>query len=396
MAQPQQVRTYRELFTVSEFRVLFAGGATSVAGSTMQMLALSALVYATTSSPLLAALAYLAGFAPQALGAATLLSWADRVPPRGFLAAWDCVRAAGALLLAADVLPVWGIFVLIMSVGVVDAVASAVRTAVLVDVLPRDGYVLGRSVLNITVGAMQIVGFGVGGTLLAAVGPRAALLVSAALAFATALVTRLGLRSRAPKATGAATIRTTTAGNKRLFGDRTTRALLLAQWIPNGLIVGAEALFVPYAGDAAGALFVAAAAGMLVGDVVFGRWVPRELRNRLVIPLRLLLAAPYLLFLLEPAVWIAVAAVGVASVGYAASLALQDQFLAVVPEHLRAQGLGLAGSGMMTAQALSATVVGLGAELSTPAVSIAGAAILSLLVTATLAPGLKAPTKVPL
>ncbi|TCM42520.1 MFS transporter [Kribbella sp. VKM Ac-2568] len=390
------MRTYRELFTVSEFRVLFAGGATSVAGSTMQMLALSALVYATTSSPLLAALAYLAGFAPQALGAATLLSWADRVPPRGFLAAWDCVRAAGALLLAAKVLPVWGIFALIMSLGVVDAVASAVRTAVLVDVLPRDGYVLGRSVLNITVGAMQIVGFGVGGTLLAAVGPRAALLVSAELALATALVTRLGLRPRAPKATGAATIRTTTDGNKRLLGDRTTRSLLLAQWIPNGLIVGAEALFVPYAGDAAGALFVAAAAGMLVGDIVFGRWVPRDLRNRLVIPLRLLLAAPYLLFLLEPAVSVAVAAVGVASIGYAASLALQDQFLAVVPEELRAQGLGLAGSGMMTAQALSATVVGLGAELSTPAISIAGAAVLSLLVTAALAPGLRVRTRVPL
>jgi predicted MFS family arabinose efflux permease len=323
-----------------------------------------------------------------------LLSQADRVPPRGFLAAWDCVRAAGALLLASSVLPVWGIFALIMSLGVVDAVASAVRTAVLVDVLPRDGYVLGRSVLNITVGAMQIVGFGVGGTLLAAVGPRAALLVSAALALTTALVTRLGLRPRAPKATGAATIRTTTDGNKRLLGDRATRSLLLAQWIPNGLIVGAEALFVPYAGDAAGALFVAAAAGMLVGDVVFGRWVPRELRNRLVIPLRLLLAAPYLLFLLQPAVWIAVVAVGVASVGYAASLALQDQFLAVVPENLRAQGLGLAGSGMMTAQALSATVVGLGAELFTPAISIAAAAVLSLLVTAALVPGLRVREKV--
>ena len=50
-----------------------------------------------------------------------------------------------------------------------------------------------------------------------------------------------------------------------------TRPLLLALTIPNGLVAGCEALFVPYAGDAAAALFLAGAAGMLVGDVLVGR-----------------------------------------------------------------------------------------------------------------------------
>ena len=75
--------TYRALFTVGEFRALF-GAQAMVAGQTMQMLALSTLVYARTASPLLAAVAYLAGFAPQALGAATLLSLADRVRCVGY------------------------------------------------------------------------------------------------------------------------------------------------------------------------------------------------------------------------------------------------------------------------------------------------------------------------
>ncbi|MFC5260482.1 hypothetical protein ACFPJ1_00050 [Kribbella qitaiheensis] len=48
----------------------------------------------------------------------------------------------------------------------------------------------------------------------------------------------------------------------------------------------------------------------------------------------------------------------------------------------------------MTSQALAATLVRLGAEFSTPAISIVGAAVLSLLVTAALAPGLRGPARV--
>ena len=80
--------TFREIFAVGEFRALFAGQSLTTAGRTMQMLALSALVYATTGAPLLAALALLGGLLPQAVGALTLLSYADRVRPRGFLGAW--------------------------------------------------------------------------------------------------------------------------------------------------------------------------------------------------------------------------------------------------------------------------------------------------------------------
>ena len=85
--------TYRELFANREFRAFFAGNAAGVAGQTMQMLALSALVYATTGSPLLAALALFGGLLPQAIGAMTLLALADRVPPRGFLAGWTAGAA---------------------------------------------------------------------------------------------------------------------------------------------------------------------------------------------------------------------------------------------------------------------------------------------------------------
>jgi hypothetical protein len=95
-----------------------------------------ALVYGRTGSPLLTALAYLGGLLLYALGAMTLLSYADRVPPRGFLAAWDAVRVAVTLALAAGVLPIWAMIGLVMATGTGQSLAAAVRNAVLVDILP--------------------------------------------------------------------------------------------------------------------------------------------------------------------------------------------------------------------------------------------------------------------
>ncbi|WP_345407112.1 hypothetical protein [Nonomuraea salmonea] len=62
--------TYREVFAVGQFRVLFTGYTLYLGGETVKMLALSVTVYAGTGSPLLAALAYVAGFLPYALGGA--------------------------------------------------------------------------------------------------------------------------------------------------------------------------------------------------------------------------------------------------------------------------------------------------------------------------------------
>jgi hypothetical protein len=378
------VITYREVFRRGEFRTLFASTALSVSAGTMTMLALSALVYARTGSPLLAAVAYLGGFLPQALGALTLMSLADRLPPRATLVGWRLASVALLTVLALGGLPIWGMLALIMLAGLGDAVVSAVGSATVVDVLDGGAYVLGKSVLNVCVGAMQIVGYAAGGALLALVGPYRTFGVAAGVGLVTATITRLGLRRRPPRATGRASVGATWQGNRVLFGHPGTRRLLLAQWLPNGLIVGAEAMFVPYAGNAGGALFAAAAGGMLLGDLVVGRWTSPALRARLGLPLYALLAVPYLAFALRPGVGIATALIAVASFGYGATLTIQERFLTVVPDELLGQALGLAGSGMMTMQAVAATAVGALAELTAPALAMTIAAVASLVTTVAL------------
>ena len=372
--------TYRQLFRIGEFRALFINATVGVAGGTMKMLAVSALVYASTGSPLLAALAYLGGFLPQALGALTLLSLADRLPPRAALVTWRAVHAAVSVVLALGLLPVWAMLALLLLVGLGDAVIGAIGNSIVVDVVPEGSYVLGRSTLNIAVGSMQIVGYAVAGTLMTVTGPSGALWLSAVLALVSMAILRVGLRWRPPRSTGRGTVSLTWAGNRRLFGDPTIRRLLLAEWLPNGLIVGAEAMYVPYAGNAAGAMFAGAAAGMLIGDIVIGRWTTPRWRSVLGLPLYALLAIPYLAFVLHPGPVLATALVVVASFGYAGTLTVQERFVAVVPEDLLGQGMGLAGSGMLTAQAVCAALVGGAAELATPATAMTMAAVASLAV----------------
>ncbi|GDY80827.1 hypothetical protein SAVCW2_00260 [Streptomyces avermitilis] len=97
---------------------------------------------------------------------------------------------------------------------------------------------------------------------------------------------------------------------------------------PNGLVVGSDSLYVSYAPQAAGTLYACGALGMFVGDMAVGRLVPPAVRSRLATPLRLLLAAPYLFFVLRPGVAMSAVAATVASVGFAASLVLQERLMA--------------------------------------------------------------------
>ncbi|MEV4531280.1 MFS transporter [Streptosporangium sp. NPDC049304] len=219
------MNTYRELFAVGQFRTLFAAQAASVMGKIMESLALSTLVYARTGSPFLAAIAYLAGFLPQAVGALTLGGLADGLPPRALLVSWDLARAAAVAMLAIGVLPVWGMLALVMTCGLFDAVAGGARQGLLADLLPGNGYVLGRSALNIAVGAMQITGFALAGTLLAVAGPYAALWSGAVLGVLVALTQWLGLRARPPRVSGRVVWRQSWAVNGELLGDRRIRGL---------------------------------------------------------------------------------------------------------------------------------------------------------------------------
>ncbi|MFE6827059.1 MFS transporter [Streptomyces sp. NPDC057690] len=379
------MRSYRSLFRTPEFTPFLLSFAAFAAAQTIGGLALGTLVFQATGSPFLSAVSMFGPQLAQLLGGALLLSGADRLPPRAVLSALALAFAAGTAVLALPGLPVWALFAVVLLQGLVASPGGGVRGGLLNEILSKDGYVLGRSVFNMLWGLVQMAGFATGGLLLTLLSPRTCLLLAAALYVMSALVTRLGLTARPPRSSGRPSVPATWRANALLWSSRPRRLTYLGLWVPNGLIVGSDSLYVPYAPQAAGMLYAFGALGMFVGDMAVGRLVPPAARPRLATPLRLLLAVPYLFFVLRPGVALSAVAVTVASVGFAASLVLQERLMSLTPDDLAGQALGLHVTGMAALQGVGAVLAGTLAQLTSPAAAMTLTAAGSVTVTLTLA-----------
>jgi predicted MFS family arabinose efflux permease len=356
------------VFAVGEFRILFATLLMFVLGFEFEILGLSVLVYAQTRSAFWTALAFSMGFAPQALGGALFTALADRLPPRLVITAGLLTRAVPGLVIGLwPGLPVPAMLALVAVVATATPVFTAANSAVLPEVLDGDRYVLGRSVFSVTGSATQIIGLGIGGAILAALPARRLLLAAGLSLLAAALIARLGLRPRPARTTGVAArgiVRATLSGNIELLADRTVRGLLLAQWLPAWLVTGAESLIVPYTGSlglpasAASPLLAATPAGMLLGDVIVGRFCRPRVRQRLAFPLAAAMGLPLLALAFRPPLPVAGAALFACGFGFAYALGIQQAFLDSLPARLRGQAFGLNSTGIMTGQGLIPPLVG--------------------------------------
>ncbi|MGW0711876.1 MFS transporter [Streptomyces sp. NPDC002643] len=379
------MRSYRTLFRTREFTPFLLSFGAFAAAQTIGGLALGTLVFRATGSPFLSAVSMFGPQLAQLLGGAFLLSGADRLPPRATLTGLALAFAVGTAALALPGLPVWGVFTVVLLQGLVASLGGGVRGGLLNEILSKDGYVLGRSVYNMLWGLTQVTGFATGGALLALLSPPACLLLAAALYVLSALVTRLGLTARPPRSSGRPSVAATWRTNAALWSSRPRRLTYLGLWVPNGLVVGGDSLYVSYAPEAAGTLYACGALGMFVGDMAVGRLVPPALRPRLATPLRLSLAVPYLFFVLRPGVALSALAVTVASVGFAASLVLQERLMSLTPDDLAGQALGLHATGMAAMQGVGAILAGTLAQLTSPAAAMTLMAAASVTVTLTLA-----------
>ncbi|MBW8485784.1 MFS transporter [Actinomadura parmotrematis] len=379
---------FRRLFAVGEFRALFGLQALQAGGDQVRVLALSVLVYGRTGSPFQAALVLCAGMLPYVLGGALLLSLADRWPARRLLTGVHGARAVVAALLALTLPPLPVALALVLLLGLVAPLGAAASQAVLPEVLPGGGFVLGRSLFIMSAGAAQIVGQGGGGALLVLIGPRGALWTAAALGVIGTVLARFGLRGRPARAAGTGgTVRGTWRGNREVLGDPALRGALLAAVLPISLAVAAEGVVIPYTAGAghpaaAGPIFAAAAGGMLLGNLLVGRFAKGARLSRLALPLAVLTGVALLPLTLAPGTPVAAALMGLSAVGLSYELAVQNRFVDLVPERLRGQGLGLVGTGQMTGQALGMAAAGALAEVWSPgtvmALCGAGAVAVSL------------------
>lgn len=369
---------YREVFAEPRFRVLFIARSIGIAASSLRIFALSMLVFAATGSPLLGALAFGAGFLPQAIGGVLLGSLADRIPPRRLITTGYALEAVLAALFALLHLPAAWYIVMAGAVACVAPVFHGAAGRLIAEILTGDTYVLGRAVLGMSAAAAQLVGLAAGGAVVAVIGPRPTLMVVAGCAGLAGLTTRFGLPGSpfpATAATGTA-VKASLSGSRYLLADRAVRRLLLAQWLPPALAAGAEALLVPYAGErrfptaTASLLLAALPAGALLGDFVVGRFMRPGLRERLSAPMVALLGTPLLLLPLHPPLPAAVLLLLLSGTGFAYALGLQRPFVDLIPQERRGLAFTLLSTGLMTLQGIGPLVAGVAAELTSPAIAI--------------------------
>ncbi len=357
------MRTYRELFGAVEFRTIFAAQCLTVASASIGSLALATITYAATGNAIVSGLSMCGGPLIRLIASWFLLSASDLLRPRTALGVTALVSLAADLLQAIPALP-WGArFAILALPWVVMSATGGATLALVADILPASAFVLGRATLNIAVGGMQIVGYGLAGILLLRLSTTDLFLCAAAASAGALTLVVFGIGNYPVRAVSQSPVRRARTINRALLGSLDLRPVLLANWVPNGLIVGCESLFVPLAGRHAGYLYATTAAGMLAGDVLVGRFVPESIRDRCLQPLRFLLAAPYLLLLIHPPLGFAAAIGGVTSIGYAASLLLQERLVTRTPPDVRGQALGLNSTGQLAFQGVGAVLAGALTEL---------------------------------
>ncbi|HEX6452680.1 MAG TPA: MFS transporter [Trebonia sp.] len=397
---------YRSLFAIAEFRVLFVNRCVVMISVAASGLALGTITFEATRSPVLTGLSMFGGPLVSLVTSQLLLGASDAVRPRTAL----LIQMAAAFVSDAPQLvpglPWQARFALMAIPYAVNSMFSGTQWVVVRDIVGADSFVLARSAMNLAIGGTQVAGYGIGGLALLWLSPRGLFAVAAVADLACLVNVWLGIRDRparggAGRAGGSVSggrgrniVRRTAAVNRRLIGSRVTRPLYLALWVPSGLITGCESLFVPYGhpGDGghrpvAGYLFAATAAGMMAGDLLVGRFVPPRQRDRLIGPLQMLLAVPYLFFLLSPPVVVAVPLGFLASAGYAAALPLQERLIRCTGDEIQGQVMGLYSQGMMAWQSLGALIAGAIASWLPPARAMSMLAAASVAVTIALIPG---------
>jgi len=387
--QPDHQFTYRDVFAVREFRVLWFADALSVLGDQLARVALAILVFERTGSALLTALTYALSFLPWLLGP-LLAGLADRHCRRDVMIVCDLARAALVALMAVPSVPFPVLCVLLFSAELLAGPFAAARAATLPDILPDDRYVLASAVTNITNQSGQVIGFAAGGALVAVVGTSQALAFDAATFALSAVLIRFGIRRRpiAPIGEGEVSPGSLVTGLKQgarlVFGDARLRALVGLAWLCAFYIVP-EALAAPYAAHLdggnllVGILMAANPLGTVVGAVVVSRLLAPAVRLQLMGPLAVLSCVPLVATVLDPPAAVVVAILFLSGVGGSYNLPANAAFVAAVPGARRGQAFGLVQSGILLVQGLAILAAGALAELFPLHLVVAGAGMLGTL-----------------
>ncbi|MEJ2871373.1 MFS transporter [Actinomycetospora sp. OC33-EN08] len=379
--------TFRDALAVPPFRRLWLGQLLSIIGDQVARVALAVLVYDRTASATLTALTYALSFLPDLVAGPLLSGLADRFPRRAVMVVTDLARAALVAVMAVPGVPLPVLVVLLVAVQMLAAPFLAARSAILPHLLPGDRYVAGNAVISTTYQAAQVLGFALGGPLVAALGVSTALAVNAATYALSAAVLQWGVPEQRVLDDGSVRVGVrgevarVVAGARVVGSDPRLRSLIGLACI-SAFVVTVEGLAAPYAAElgagtaAVGLLLAANPLGQVLGILVLTRLVPPHRRPRLIGPLAVASCVPLLVSAFSPPLWVLVAAWVVSGMACAYQVPANATFVVSVDDARRGQAFGLAVTALRVTQGVGVLLAGALAERTAPstAVAVGGAA----------------------
>ena len=380
-SSPAPRPSYRSVFAVPEFRVLWSSYVLSALGDRLALVAMTLLVYARTKSPFLAAVTFASGFVPYLLGGLFLSGLADRLPRRTVMVACDAART---LLVAAMLVPGLSLGVLIAllyMVTVIQPPFDAARSAIVRDLMDADRYPLAMAVLQSTSRTVYVGGAALGGLVVALFGARPALAADALTFVASGLLILLGTRARPAAASAGASggespLAQLAGGIRLVFGDPALRALVGLAWLAAFYEVP-EGLAAPYAASlkggavAAGLVIAFSQLGAAVATPVFTKKIGPLTRLRWMGPMAVLSCGILVVTIIRPDLEISMGIFALSNTFAMYQISANTAFVERIPNERRAQAFGIANAGLIVGQGVAFAIAGAAAEVVPPSTVVA-------------------------
>ncbi|MEP7369664.1 MAG: MFS transporter, partial [Dermatophilaceae bacterium] len=283
----------------------------------------------------------------------------------------------------------WWLFTLLFLIELVGGPAIASSQILMTDLFSdRRLYARALGVRTISDQVNQAIGLGLGGLVVAWVGPQLGLWCDLGTFVLSGVVVALVVKVEAIRGTPSAGVlgffQDIREGARYLFRHRVLGSLLALSLCSVWAIAAPEAVAIAYANDEAGStglgglLMAAPILGTVAGLVIVGRWQPERQNSRMIV-MALLMPLPLVVTAFAPPVPLTWLLWFVCGVLQAFMLPLQSTFSLVIPAHMRGRVFGLAGALSVAASGVAFLMAGYLAELTSPAWAVAICAVGSLL-----------------
>jgi MFS family permease len=377
-ADHQHRATFRQVLAIREFRAVYIAQTLSVVGDQLARIAVGVVVFDRTGSSTLTGVSYAVSYLPWLVGGPTLSILADRFPKRGVMVGCDSGRSVLVGLLAIPGCSTAYLIAIVGLAAVLQPPFTAARAATIPELVGEgDAYTAASTLTNATLQLAVLAGFGCGGFIVTAAGPRTGLLIDS-LTFAISSIVIVRCVERRPPVSARTTSwrQAMSAGWSVVFKDQHLRWLVTTSWVLVGTVIATEAIAVPYArahGDGAtvaGLLSASMPLGVATGAVVLGRRINDERAHTTMTAFGLLTPLVLALTAFNPRPAFVAIEWFVAGALSAVTVVANRIFVVSVSRAVRGRAFGVAAAGISGAQGIGALAVGVIAGRTTPATAV--------------------------